>query len=106
MKLFTPPDTPSWLDPLLRRITQGLREPWDSPLRLKSLATAELPLAADYPGGIVYDSTTTGLKLSDGATWSAVGSGGGGGGTGDSNIDGGDATSSAPVSILNGGSAA
>jgi hypothetical protein len=83
MKLFTPPGAPSWLDPVLRRIRQGLGEPWDSPLRFQSLPTADLPTAADYPGGVVYDSTTTGLKLSDGATWAAVGGGGGGVSDGD-----------------------
>lgn len=77
MKLFTPPGAPSWLDPLLRRIRQGLAEPWDSPLRLKSIATASLPTAADYPAGLVYDSTTAGVKFSNGTVWASVGGGGG-----------------------------
>lgn len=77
MKLFTPPGAPSWLDPLLRRIRQGLAEPWESPLRLQSIVTANLPPAADWEGGIVYDDTTSTAKISDGATWAAIGGGGG-----------------------------
>lgn len=77
MKLFTPPGAPSWLDPLLRRIRQGLAEPWESPLRLQSIVTANLPPAADWEGGIVYDDTTSTAKISDGATWAALGGSGG-----------------------------
>lgn len=72
MRLFTPPGAPAWLDPLLRRIRQGLGEPWDSPLRLQSLATADLPTAADYPAGLVYDGTTGTVKRSNGTTWANV----------------------------------
>lgn len=83
MKLFPPPGGPSWLPAFARSIIQGLREQWDSPIRLQRLATTSLPNAADWPGGIVYDSTTAGVKLSDGATWAAVGGGGGGVSDGD-----------------------
>jgi hypothetical protein len=73
MKLFPPPGAPAWLDGVLRRIRQAVGEPWDSPLRLQSIATASLPTAADYPGGIVYDSTTETVKRSNGTAWAAVG---------------------------------
>lgn len=74
MKLFTPPGAPSWLDSILRRIRQGLAEPWDSPVRLQQIATASLPSAADWTGGIVYDSTTGEVKRSNGTVWTPVGS--------------------------------
>ena len=77
MRLFPPPGGPSWLPPLLQSITRGLASTWDSPVKLQRLPTASLPTAADWPGGIVYDETTAGLKFSDGATWAAIGGGGG-----------------------------
>lgn len=103
MKLFPPPGGPSWLPPLLRSIREGLAQQWDSPVKLQRLATADLPAPADWEGGIVYDSTASGLKYSDGSTWSAIGStgtgndlsvidGGSSTGTGLSIIDGGDST--------------
>lgn len=76
MKLFSPPGAPAWLDGVLRRIRQAVGEPWDSPLRLQSLPTASLPTAADYPAGLVYDSTTAEVKRSNGTIWAAVGGGG------------------------------
>ena len=76
MRLISPPGAPAWLDGVLRRIRQGMGEPWDSPLRLQSLATADLPTAADYPAGLVYDSTTAEVKRSNGTAWAAVGKAG------------------------------
>lgn len=72
MKLFTPPGAPSWFDSFRKRVQDGLGEPWASPLRLQSIATADLPTAADYPAGLVYDSTTSEVKRSDGSVWLAV----------------------------------
>ena len=76
MRLISPPGAPAWLDGVLRRIRQAVGEPWDSPLRLQSLATADLPTAADYPAGLVYDSTTAEVKRSNGTAWAAVGKAG------------------------------
>lgn len=76
MNLFTPPGAPTWLDPILRNIKRGLGEQWDSPLRLRRFATADLPAAADYTGAVVYDITTEEVKKSNGTAWAAVGGGG------------------------------
>ena len=72
MKLFTPPGAPSWFDSFRKRVQDGLGEPWSSPLRLQSLPTASLPTAADFPAGLVYDSTTEEVKRSNGTAWAAV----------------------------------
>jgi len=42
------------------------------PLVLAQYATVDLPTAADWEGGIVYDSTANRVKFSDGASWTAM----------------------------------
>lgn len=42
------------------------------PLPLAQYATGDLPAAADYPGAIVYDSTTGQVKRSNGSSWGAL----------------------------------
>jgi hypothetical protein len=95
MRLFPPPGGPSWLPSILQSIQRGLADVWDSPVKLQRLPTASLPAAADWKGGIVYDETTSAIKLSDGVTWAAVGGGGGGvsdGDKGDITVSGSGAT--------------
>lgn len=75
MRLLTPPGVPTWLPPILRSIKLGLAEQWDSPVKLQRLVTTSLPNAADWEGGLVYDSTTAGVKFSNGAAWASVGGG-------------------------------
>lgn len=76
MKLFSPPGAPAWLDGVLRRIRQGMGEIWESPLRLQSLTTTNLPSAATWRGGIVYDETAQTVKVSNGSTWGTAGADG------------------------------
>jgi len=50
-------------------------EVWDSPVRLKELAKADLPSAADWRGGIVFVNDEAGgavIAFSDGANWRRV----------------------------------
>lgn len=72
VKLLAPANSPPWLPPILKRISQGMGEVWESPLRLQSFVTADLPNAANYRGGIVYDSTTTTVKFSNGTVWANI----------------------------------
>ena len=89
MNLFTPPGSPSWLDGILRNIRTGLRTQWDSPIVLQQIATASLPSAADWTGALVWDSTTSEVKRSNGTNWASVA------GTGLTDGDKGDITVSA-----------
>jgi hypothetical protein len=52
-------------------------EIWESPLRLQEIATADLPAASAWRGGLVFDGTTLGVKQSNGTVWAAVGGSGG-----------------------------
>ena len=83
MKLTAPPGGPAWLPAFVRSIIQGLREQWDSPLRLQRLPTASLPSASAWRGSLVFDETTLGFKGSDGSTWGSLGGSGGGVSDGD-----------------------
>lgn len=47
---------------------------------LGQFATGNLPGATNVEGGIVYDSTTSTIKFSDGSSWQNISSGGEGGG--------------------------
>jgi hypothetical protein len=42
------------------------------PLVLAQFATADLPTASLWEGGIVYDSTTNTVKFSNGAVWTSM----------------------------------
>jgi len=47
---------------------------FSSIIQLPSIATGSLPAAASYPGGIVYDSTASAFKYSNGSAWVLPGS--------------------------------
>lgn len=70
--MTVPAQAPSWLRTALEGVERKFREIWPAPLRLKSYATAELPDAADFMGGLVFDSTTSTPKISDGTAWSRL----------------------------------
>ena len=56
---------------------------YEVPLALSSYATAQLPTATEYrEGSIVFDETTTSVKVQVGNAWVEVGGQGGGGGSG------------------------
>jgi hypothetical protein len=69
-QFFAPADAPLWLKGLLNSIRDALADVWNTPLRLKDYATADLPPAADWTQGLVYDVTVSKVKYSDGSTWS------------------------------------
>ena len=75
MRIFRPAEGPLWLDKVLQSIERAFSQRWDSPVVLQEFATASLPTAADWRGAIVYDTTTTGVKYSNGSAWAAVGGG-------------------------------
>lgn len=66
-RFFEPAAAPSWLRQVLASIRSGLGDIWDVPLRL--FQAADLPAAADYRSGLVYDATLPALKYSDGTSW-------------------------------------
>lgn len=68
-RFFEPAAAPAWLRQVLASIRSGLGDIWDVPLRLFQAATADLPTAADYASGLVYDSTLPALRYSDGTNW-------------------------------------
>jgi hypothetical protein len=71
MRNFFEPATaaPSWLRQVLSSIRAALGDIWPAPLRLKDYATADLPAAADFAQGLVYDSTTQKPNVSTGSAW-------------------------------------
>lgn len=50
-------------------VERFVRQIFAFPLRLWRVATAELPAAADYEGGLVWDATADVVKWSDGSAW-------------------------------------
>ena len=50
-------------------IRDGLSDVWNTAIRLKDYTTAALPPAADWKPGMVYDSTLSAVKYSDGTNW-------------------------------------
>lgn len=78
MRNFFEPAGVPWLKQVLASIRAALGDIWPAPLRLKDYATVDLPAAADFTQGLVYDSTLLTFKLSDGTNWNrfaAYGSG-------------------------------
>jgi hypothetical protein len=69
---FTPADGPAWLPRFADSVADLFRRIMPAPLRLWPVATAELPEAAAFSGGIVYDSDDDAVKLSDGSAWTAL----------------------------------
>ena len=71
MRNFFEPATaaPPWLRQVLASIRAALTDIWPAPLRLKDYATADLPDAADFAQGLVWDSTLLTFRASDGASW-------------------------------------
>ena len=73
---FEPTASPLWLRPVLSSIRAALGDIWPAPLRLKDYATADLPAAADFAQGLVWDSTAAKVKQSNGAAWLPLSGGG------------------------------
>jgi hypothetical protein len=69
---FEPTASPSWLRQVLTSIRAALGDIWPAPLRLKDYATAELPAAADFAQGLVWDGTLSRVSVSDGAVWTGL----------------------------------
>lgn len=65
----TPAEGPAWLPRFASSISDLFRRIMPQPLRLKDYATADLPPAADFKQGLAYDSSASGLALSDGSGW-------------------------------------
>jgi hypothetical protein len=74
---FEPTAAPSWLKQVLNSLRAALGDTWPFPLRLKDYATADLPAAADFRQGLVWDSTSQTVKCSTGAAWASLSGGGG-----------------------------
>lgn len=75
MRIFRPNVPLPWLDPVLRSIERGLRQPFDAPVMLQRFTVAELPGAANWTGGMVYVSNEVGGAVpaySDGVSWRRV----------------------------------
>src|SRR5688500_7018393 len=72
MRLFLPADAPPWLKAFANSVDDKLRNLLTAPLRLLGLATADLPDAAAYRQGLVYDLTTGQIAYSTGATWNQL----------------------------------
>ena len=70
-RFFEPASAPAWLKPVLSSIRNALGDVWDVPLRPFQAATADLPAAADYKGGIAWNATTLTINWSDGTSWKA-----------------------------------
>ena len=70
-RFFEPASAPAWLKPVLSSIRNALGDVWDVPLRPFQAATADLPAAADYKGGIAWNATTLTVNWSDGTSWKA-----------------------------------
>ena len=70
-RYFEPATAPAWLKPVLTSLRAALGDVWDVPLRLKDYAGADLPAAADFAQGLVYDRTAVTVKWSDGTSWNS-----------------------------------
>lgn len=71
------PNAPTWAQRMvlaMTRVFQPIRP--IQPNFLWRVPTAELPPPADFPGSLVLDTTTGGLKVSNGSTWAAPAGGG------------------------------
>lgn len=66
---FEPTASPAWLRQVLSSIRAALGDIWPAPLRLKDYATADLPAAADFAQGLIWDATALRPSVSDGAAW-------------------------------------
>lgn len=55
--------------PFENSIADLFRRIMPAPFRIKNYATTDLPEAADYKQGLVYDETLDAVKVSDGADW-------------------------------------
>jgi hypothetical protein len=66
---FEPTASPAWLRQVLSSIRAALGDIWPAPLRLKDYATADLPAAADFAQGLVWDATALRPSVSNGAAW-------------------------------------
>lgn len=67
--IFEPSDAPAWLKQVLSSIRSALGDIWPGPLRLKDYATVDRPAAADFSGGLIYDSTDGRPAWSNGSAW-------------------------------------
>lgn len=74
---FEPTASPAWLRQVLSSIRAALGDIWPAPLRLKDYAAADLPAAADFAQGLVWDSTSLKVNYSTGAAWVPLSGGGG-----------------------------
>lgn len=69
MRLTTPSDGPPWLPRFADSIISAFKSIMDAPFRLWPAATADLPTAADYTGGLAWNSTNVRVTYSDGSAW-------------------------------------
>jgi len=72
MRLLTPRDAPSWMLGFARDVEGAIRGARDHPLCLQGLVTSALPVATDFPRGLVYDLTAGIPKISNGTAWLSV----------------------------------
>lgn len=68
---FEPANGPLWLKQVLSSIRRALGDVWDTPIRPFQAATADLPTAADFTGGLAWNTTTLTVNWSDGSAWVA-----------------------------------
>lgn len=68
-QFFEPAEAPTWLKRTLFSIRDALADVWNTPIRAKDYATADLPPAEEWKQGLVYDSTLNAALLSNGTNW-------------------------------------
>src|SRR5687767_3356081 len=68
-RFFEPASAPAWLKPVLGSIRAALGDVWDVPLRPARFASADLPAAADFTGGLAWNVTSLTVTWSDGSAW-------------------------------------
>ncbi|HEY1605065.1 MAG TPA: hypothetical protein VGF77_05660 [Allosphingosinicella sp.] len=69
MKLFRPSEGPVWLPRFGDSILSGFKSVMSAPFRPWRAATADLPAASDYEGGIVWNTDDKQIGYSDGTAW-------------------------------------
>lgn len=69
MELRYPADGPLWLRDFGSSIIRLFKGLMDAPFRLWPVATASQPTAADFTGGLIWNTTSLTINWSDGTNW-------------------------------------
>lgn len=71
MELRYPAAQPPWLPAFGSSIIRCFKGLMDAPFRLWPVASADLPTATDFTGGLVWNRTSLTINWSDGTSWKA-----------------------------------